>query len=136
MAATVERSLAPQPNPVDMSILLDPAVALFEVSPMAGRYPKESARLSPWLSEFGIIRARIFVESELLKAYSGDGLIPSLSPEEIGFLDGLSANLDLEGGKRVKALEKKADHDVVAAVNYMKEKLQESPHSRLVGLVY
>lgn len=103
---------------------------------MAGRYPKESAELSPHLSEFGLIRARIFVEAELLKAYADEGLIAPLESPEVAFLDSFSTDFSLDDGVRVKDLERKADHDVVAVVNFMKERLAADGFDKLVPLVH
>lgn len=110
--------------------------SLIALTPMDGRYLKTAELLSPYLSEWGLMRARLFVESELLKEYSNQGLIDKLSKNETAYLDSLSEDFTLRDGLTVKQFEKKSDHDVVAIVNYMKQKLGQNGHQRLTELVH
>lgn len=110
--------------------------SLMAISPLDGRYHKTGETLAPYLSEWGLIRARIFVESELLKEYAQQGLINPLTDQENAYLDSLSSDFSIEDGKKIKQLEKKADHDVVAVVNFMKEKLREGDLHHLVEFIH
>lgn len=103
---------------------------------MAGRYAESTDIFSGPMSEAGLMRARIFVEGELLKEYSQKGLILPLKPEETAFIDSLTHNFDPEEAQKVKAEEKIADHDVVAVVNYMRGKFKEGGHPRLVENIH
>ena len=109
---------------------------LLAISPMEGRYGKDTEILAPFMSEWGLMRARVFVETELLKAYSEAKLIPALQTEETDFLNSLSADFDLIAGDRIKQIEKTSEHDVVAVVSFMKEELIRKGFGHLAESVH
>jgi len=66
-----------------------PLSPLTALSPLDGRYRDKVSRLSDYFSEFGLIRYRILVEIEWLKALCAANLdgIPSLSATTVKQLD-------------------------------------------------
>src|SRR5262245_3479432 len=102
-----------------------PSLALTALSPLDGRYREKVASLCPYFSEFGLIRYRIRVEIEWLKALCAAGLpeIPALTPSAIAELDRLAAEFSVGDGEAVKAIEARTNHDVKAIEYWLREKL-------------
>jgi adenylosuccinate lyase len=102
-----------------------PSLALTALSPLDGRYREKVASLCPYFSEFGLIRYRIRVEIEWLKALCAAGLpeIPGLTPSAIGQLDRLAADFSVADGEAVKGIEARTNHDVKAIEYWLREKL-------------
>ena len=102
---------------------LTPLTAL---SPLDGRYHNKVAALREHFSELGLIRLRVLVEIEWLKALSREPAIaeiPPFSPETLAQLDALAANFSEADGAAVKTIEDKTNHDVKAAEYFLKERL-------------
>jgi adenylosuccinate lyase len=102
-----------------------PSSTLTALSPLDGRYRDKVASLSPYFSEFGLIRYRVKVEIEWLKALCGAGLpdIPPLGAPAAAALDRLAAEFSVEDGVAVKAIEARTNHDVKAIEYFLREKL-------------
>jgi adenylosuccinate lyase len=102
-----------------------PSSTLTALSPLDGRYRDKVASLSPYFSEFGLIRYRIKVEIEWLKALCSAGLpdIPPLAASAAAQLDRLAAEFSVEDGAAVKAIEVRTNHDVKAIEYFLREKL-------------
>ncbi|OGA47147.1 MAG: adenylosuccinate lyase [Betaproteobacteria bacterium RIFCSPLOWO2_12_FULL_62_13] len=102
---------------------LTPLTAL---SPLDGRYHNKVAALREHFSELGLIRLRVLVEIEWLKALSREPAIaeiPPFPPETLAQLDALAANFSEADGAAVKTIEDKTNHDVKAAEYFLKERL-------------
>lgn len=100
--------------------------ALTALSPLDGRYQGKVAALRPLFSEFALIRYRVVVEIEWLKALSRSPAITEValfSAETFTQLDGLIANFCLEEAEAVKAIETRTNHDVKAIEYWLKERL-------------
>lgn len=100
--------------------------ALTALSPLDGRYQSKVAALRPLFSEFALIRYRVVVEIEWLKALSRSPAITEValfSAETFTQLDGLIANFCLEEAEAVKAIEARTNHDVKAIEYWLKERL-------------
>lgn len=100
--------------------------ALTALSPLDGRYQGKVAALRPLFSEFALIRYRVVVEIEWLKALSRSPAITEValfSAETFTQLDGLIANFCLEEAEAVKAIEARTNHDVKAIEYWLKERL-------------
>ncbi len=101
---------------------LTPLTAL---SPLDGRYHAKVAALSDYFSELALIRYRVLVEVEWLKALANETAIaevPPFSPATITQLDALVANFSEADGEAVKAIEAKTNHDVKAIEYCLKVK--------------
>jgi len=100
---------------------LSPLTAL---SPLDGRYRKSGARLAPYFSEFGLIKYRVRVEIEWLKALAAEPGIaeaPAFSPTAVAALDSITANFSAADAQSVKDREKITNHDVKAVEYFLKE---------------
>ena len=93
---------------------------LLALTPLDGRYARETAPLREHFSEFAYIRGRARLEIEYLIALSKDAkLIRFFSQDELDFLNNLSANFSLEDAEEVKNLERATRHDVKAIENFL-----------------
>jgi adenylosuccinate lyase len=106
-----------------------PLSTLTALSPLDGRYRDKVSRLSEYFSEFGLIRYRILVEIEWLKALCAaktlDG-IPSLSPATVQQLDAVVRDFSVIDAEAVKQIEARTNHDVKAIEYWLKEKLSDN----------
>ncbi|HEV8262318.1 MAG TPA: adenylosuccinate lyase [Burkholderiales bacterium] len=99
---------------------------LTALSPLDGRYRDKVAGLAHYFSEYGLIRYRVFVEIEWLKALAaakGLAEIKPLASETIAQLDELVATFSVSDGEAVKAIEARTNHDVKAIEYWLREKL-------------
>jgi adenylosuccinate lyase len=106
---------------------LNPLTAL---SPLDGRYRRTGAKLAAYFSEFGLIRYRVQVEVEWLKALAAEAAIaevPSFSPATLNQLDAIVGNFSLADAEAVKTHEKVTNHDVKAVEYFLKDKLADNP---------
>jgi adenylosuccinate lyase len=102
---------------------LTPLTAL---SPLDGRYHNRVAALRDTFSELGLIRLRVRIEMEWLKALAAEPSIPEVppfSPPTLLQLDEVSARLTEADGESVKATEARINHDVKAVEYFLREKL-------------
>jgi len=100
--------------------------ALTALSPLDGRYRRSGAKLAPYFSEFGLIKYRVLVEIEWLKALAAEAKIkevPAFSAETIAELDRVAGDFSLADAEAVKTHEKVTNHDVKAVEYFLKDKL-------------
>jgi adenylosuccinate lyase len=99
---------------------------LTALTPLDGRYRRSGARLAPYFSEFGLIRYRVKVEIEWLKALAAEPAlaeVPAFSAATLIELDALAANFSVVDAEWVKNIEKTTNHDVKAVEYFLKERL-------------
>ena len=99
----------------------DPLTAL---SPLDGRYAGKVDALREHFSEFGLIRARLRVEIEWLKALAAESHfaeIAAFSPSTVAELDALVGNFSVDQAAEVKAEEAVTNHDVKALEYWIKK---------------
>jgi len=97
---------------------------LTALSPLDGRYAGKVDALREHFSEFGLIRARLKVEIEWLKALAAESHfseIAPFSPSTVAELDALVANFTVEQAAEVKAEEAVTNHDVKALEYWIKK---------------
>jgi adenylosuccinate lyase len=101
---------------------------LHALSPIDGRYWNSASALSPFFSEYALIRQRLIVELRYLKALAQLSLpqFPQLGPTELSTLDSIESNFSEGEALRIKELEKTLQHDVKAVEYYIREKLEEA----------
>jgi adenylosuccinate lyase len=102
---------------------LTPLTAL---SPLDGRYHDKVAALRAHFSELGLIRLRVFVEIEWLKALAREpaiGEVRSFSADATQKLDALAREFSEADGARVKVIEAETNHDVKAIEYFLRERL-------------
>jgi len=100
---------------------LTPLTAL---TPLDGRYRRSGGKLAPYFSEFGLIRYRVKVEIEWLKALAAEPAIaevPAFSTATLAELDAVAGNFSVADAQWVKDREKITNHDVKAVEYFLKE---------------
>lgn len=102
---------------------------LTALSPLDGRYHGKVDALRPYFSEFALIRYRVQLEIEWLKALSRTSIIgeaPPLSAVAIAQLDALVTDFSERDGEAVKLIEARTNHDVKAVEYWLRERLTEN----------
>ena len=100
--------------------------ALTALSPLDGRYASKCDALRPFLSEFGLIHARVTVEVRWLQALANRPEItevPAFSNETNAALDAIVADFSEDDANRIKEIERTTNHDVKAVEYFLKEKI-------------
>ena len=102
--------------------MINPLSAL---SPLDGRYAATTDPLRPIFSEYGLMKARVHVELEWLKALAAEPKISEVAP----FSDGTLAEIDSvingfspDNAAEVKAIEAITNHDVKAIEYWLKQR--------------
>jgi adenylosuccinate lyase len=99
--------------------------SLTALSPLDGRYGSKTVALRDFFSEYALVRYRVIVEVEWLKALAAEPAIaevPAFSAEAIALLDGIADTFSVADAERVKAIEATTNHDVKAVEYFLKEK--------------
>ncbi|MBP7259444.1 MAG: adenylosuccinate lyase [Neisseria sp.] len=100
------------------------------LSPLDGRYAKSVEALRPIFSEYGLMRARVKVELNWLKALAAEPKIvevPAFSDFTIAEIDKVAADFSLDDAAAVKAIEATTNHDVKAIEYWLKERFSGVP---------
>ncbi|PLX18456.1 MAG: adenylosuccinate lyase [Salinivirgaceae bacterium] len=100
--------------------------SLMAVSPIDGRYMSKTKGLQEYLSEYAVIKYRIWVEIEYFIALC-ELPLPQLKDFDHNLFDKLRMlyqGFNPEDALRVKEIEKVTNHDVKAVEYYIKEKLE------------
>ncbi|MBI5436412.1 MAG: adenylosuccinate lyase [Nitrosomonadales bacterium] len=106
--------------------------ALTALSPLDGRYHGKVDALRNYFSEFGLIRYRVLIEIEWLKALSAEAGIEEIAPfsaATVAQLDQLAAQFSVADAEQIKAIEKRTNHDVKAIEYWLREKLSGNPET-------
>jgi adenylosuccinate lyase len=93
---------------------------LTALTPLDGRYRRAGDKLAPYFSEFGLIKYRVKVEIEWLKALAAEPAIaevPAFSAATLAALDAVAADFSLADAQAVKT----TNHDVKAVEYFIKE---------------
>ena len=103
---------------------LNPLTAL---SPIDGRYARQTDALRDIFSECAFMNARVRVEVEWLISLSEAGFaeLPHLSDHGKAFLRGLADNFSLADCEAIKEIEKTTNHDVKAVEYFIKEEFDK-----------
>ena len=105
---------------------------LTALSPLDGRYHGRMDALRSYFSEYGLIRFRVLIEIEWLKALSAQPDIPEIAPfsaATIAQLDALNANFCEGDAVAIKHIEATTNHDVKAVEYWLREKLSGNPET-------
>ena len=113
--------------------MINPLSAL---SPLDGRYAATTDPLRPIFSEYGLMKARVRVELEWLKALAAEPKIGEVAP----FSDGTLAEIDSvingfspDNAAEVKAIEATTNHDVKAIEYWLKQRFAHNAEVHAVG---
>ena len=104
--------------------------ALTAISPVDGRYGTKTAALRDAFSEYALIRERVRVEIEWLKALAaapGIEELPAFSAAEVVQLDAIVEQFDVDAAAAVKAIEATTNHDVKAVEYFIKQRMASLP---------
>ncbi|OPH37600.1 adenylosuccinate lyase [Moraxella lacunata] len=102
--------------------------ALTALSPLDGRYASKCDALRPYLSEFGLIHARVTVEIRWLQALANHPEISEITPFSQSTNDKLNAivaNFSEQNALRIKEIERTTNHDVKAVEYFLKEQIAD-----------
>jgi adenylosuccinate lyase len=108
---------------------------LTALSPLDGRYHGKVDALRAYFSEFGLIRFRVLIEIEWLKALSAQADIAEIAPfsaATVAQLDALNANFCEEDALAIKTIEATTNHDVKAVEYWLRDKLSGNPETAKV----
>lgn len=111
-------------------------IELTAITPLDGRYRSRIEELSPFVSEYGLIRTRIEVESKYLVALSDIGLVRPLADNERERLLSFGENISLADAEKVKAIEAETRHDVKAMERAFRNMLDGTSLSDVVEKVH
>ncbi|AVZ78484.1 adenylosuccinate lyase [Zoogloeaceae bacteirum Par-f-2] len=106
------------------------AFALTALSPLDGRYHAKVSALRDHFSEHGLIRNRVRVEVEWLKALAAEPALAEIapfSPATVAELDAVVADFAPADSEAVKAIEATTNHDVKAMEYWLKKRLGHNP---------
>lgn len=94
------------------------------ISPIDGRYARQTKELSEYFSEFALIRYRVFVEIQYFIALANYPLpqLEGFDEDKIEALDKIFESFSLEDSERIKDIEKVTNHDVKAVEYFLREK--------------
>ena len=101
---------------------------LTALSPIDGRYASKVDNLRPYLSEFGLIHARVTVEVRWLQTLANHTDIHEIQPFSAATnerLDAIVANFSEADAMRIKDIERTTNHDVKAVEYFLKEKIAD-----------
>ncbi|WP_026470678.1 adenylosuccinate lyase [Alkanindiges illinoisensis] len=110
--------------------------SLTALSPLDGRYAKKCDALRPYLSEFGLIAARVTVEVRWLQSlarHEGIGEVAPFSDATNAALDAIVSNFSEDDALRIKTIEATTNHDVKAVEYFLKEKIANIDALKDVG---
>ena len=97
------------------------------ISPIDGRYAKQTAELADFFSEFALIRYRVFVEIQYFIALCNLSLpqLIEFDEEATEALDALFEGFSEMDAQRIKTIERTTNHDVKAVEYFLREKFDE-----------
>ena len=115
------------------------AIKLNTISPLDGRYIKDTQKLSDYFSESALIKYRLLVEIEYLIMLGDEKHVLELEPLSISDkskLRRIYKSFGDDEAKRVKAIETATNHDVKAVEYYIRERLDKMNKKRLFPWVH
>jgi len=101
--------------------------ALESLSPLDGRYARETAALRGYFSELALVRDRVRIEIDYLIALSRDvHLVRPLTDHEISNLRSFISSFSLADARAIKEIEATTRHDVKAIENFLRARLADT----------
>lgn len=98
--------------------------ALYNISPVDGRYQSKTIELQKYFSEYALIQYRVFVELEYFIALCKQGLpeLSDIKDENIESVRNIYHDFGGQDALRIKEIEVVTNHDIKAVEYYIKEK--------------
>ena len=109
---------------------------LYALSPLDGRYAAKCDALRPYLSEFGLMHARVTVEVRWLQSLANHTAITEIAPfsaQTNQFLDNIIGEFNTADAERIKTIERTTNHDVKAVEYFLKEKITDIQELNTAG---
>lgn len=102
--------------------------SLLAVSPIDGRYARQTEPLREYFSEYALIRYRVRVEIEYFIALCNIPLpqLADFDKSKFEFLRDIYRNMTPEDAAKVKDIEKVTNHDVKAVEYFIKDRFKEA----------
>ncbi len=100
---------------------------LTALSPIDGRYASKADSLRPYLSEFGLIKARVTVEIRWLQSLADNSAIGELAAFDAdtnAFLNSIVDDFSESDAQAIKDIEAITNHDVKAVEYFIKDKFR------------
>ena len=100
---------------------------LTALSPIDGRYASKADSLRPYLSEFGLIKARVTVEIRWLQSLADNSAIGELAAFDAdtnAFLNSIVDDFNEADAQTIKDIEATTNHDVKAVEYFIKDKFR------------
>jgi adenylosuccinate lyase len=100
---------------------------LTSISPIDGRYAKQTQELADYFSEFALIKYRVFVEIQYFIALCNHPLpqLADFADDKIEALDKVFEQFSLADAERIKEIERTTNHDVKAVEYFLREKFDD-----------
>ena len=97
------------------------------ISPIDGRYARQTSEFVDYFSEFALIRYRVFVEIQYFIALCNHPLpqLKNFEEDKIEALDKIFESFDEKDAEHIKSIEKITNHDVKAVEYFLREKFDE-----------
>ena len=97
------------------------------LSPLDGRYKRETAPLKEYLSEFAYLRQRVRIEVDYLTALAFTAnLFRPLTDSEVAWLGSFASNFSISDAREIKEFERTTRHDVKAIEYLLRARLASS----------
>jgi adenylosuccinate lyase len=99
--------------------------SLLTISPIDGRYSEITSELSPYFSEFALMRYRVLIEIEYFIALCRLPIeeLKEVDKKKYSELQSLYKDFSLTDANNIKDIEKTTNHDIKAIEYFIKEKL-------------
>lgn len=98
--------------------------SLTAISPVDGRYRAQLAVLSPYFSEFGLMRYRVRIEVEYFLFLAEEKIIKLPAKVKPARLRAIYKEFSEADALQIKGIERTTNHDVKAVEYFLKEKLE------------
>lgn len=123
-----QRKGAHPANPFPVTTNHNSLTMIFAISPLDGRYSASVSELSPFFSEFALMRYRVRVEAEYFIALCRLPLpaLHGVDPSVFDRLKDLYEQFSEADALRIKEIERKVNHDVKAVEYLLKEKMEDN----------
>ena len=101
---------------------------IFSISPIDGRYNSKTRELSPFFSEFALIKFRVLVEIEYFLALCELQIenLHGVTSNDKKTIKSIYSNFSTDDAIQIKKIEKNINHDVKAVEYFIKEKFIEN----------
>jgi len=111
---------------------------LTAISPVDGRYRRHTNPLSPYLSEYGLIKYRVLVEIEYFIALCEIPLpqLESVSHGQYEELRAIYKNFSESDAQKIKDIEKTTNHDVKAVEYFIKSRMEDLGFKKVKEFVH